>query len=114
MTDKIKHVTDASFQQDVLESELPVIVDFWALWCGPCRMMAPVFEDLAEEYDGRLTFVKMNVDENPDTPGKWAILSIPTLIIYVDGEQADRLIGFMRKPVFKQKIDAALARIGTE
>ena len=109
MSDRIKQVTDASYQEDVLESPVPVVVDFWAPWCGPCRMMAPVFEELAEEYDGQVTFVKMNVDENPATPGKLGIRGIPTLIIYWDGEEADRMVGFAPKVVLKRKIGAILA-----
>jgi len=108
MSDKIVNVTDASYQQDVLESKLPVVVDFWAPWCGPCRMLAPVVEQLADEYAGQFVFAKVNTDENSAVPGKLGIRGIPTLIIYVDGEEADRNVGFATKQVLKRKLDAVL------
>ena len=111
MSDKIKYVTDATYQQDVLEAPAPVLVDFWAPWCGPCRMLAPVFEELADEYAGKLTFVKMNTDENPEIPSKLGIRGIPTLIFYLDGEEAERLVGNQQKPALKRKIDAILAEV---
>ncbi len=109
MSDDIKHVTDASYQQDVLEAELPVVVDFWAPWCGPCRMVSPVVEELAKEYAGKVAFAKMNTDENPDTPTGLGIRGIPTLIFYLNGEEADRVVGFAPKQVLKRKVDALLA-----
>jgi thioredoxin 1 len=114
MTDKIKHVTDVSFEKDVLGSQTPVLVDFWAPWCGPCRMLAPTIEQLAGEYAGKVTFAKMNTDENIDTPTRLGIRGIPTLIVYVDGEEADRMVGFAPKPVLKRKLDAILGEAGDE
>jgi len=108
MSDKIVNVTDASYQKDVLESKLPVIVDFWAPWCGPCRMLAPVVEQLADEYAGKFTFAKVNTDENGAIPGQLGIRGIPTLIFYVNGEEADRHVGFATKQVLKRKLDAVL------
>ncbi|MHB1294189.1 MAG: thioredoxin [Anaerolineae bacterium] len=109
MGERIKHVTDASYQHDVLESETPVMVDFWAPWCGPCRMLAPVVDELAEEYAGRITFAKVNTDENPGVPSRLGIRGIPTLILYVDGEEADRMVGFSRKAELRSKLEAVLA-----
>ena len=106
MSENIVQVTDASFKQDVLEAEAPVIVDFWAPWCGPCRALAPVIEQLAEEYAGKVTFAKVNTDENPATPGQLGIRGIPTLIMYLGGEEADRMVGFAPKPAIKKKLDA--------
>jgi thioredoxin 1 len=110
MSDKVKQVTDANFQQEVLESKVPVVIDFWAPWCGPCKMVAPIVEQLAEEYAGKVVFAKMNTDENPDTPIKLGIRGIPTLILYVNGKEAERMVGFAPKPVLKSKIDGALAK----
>jgi thioredoxin 1 len=107
MSDNIKHVTDASYQEDVLEAGLPVVVDFWAPWCGPCRMVAPVVEQLADEYNGKVTFAKVNT---PGIPTKLGIRGIPTLIFYVGGKEADRVVGFAPKPVLKAKLDAVLAK----
>jgi thioredoxin 1 len=90
-------VTDADFEQQVLKAEQPVLVDFWATWCGPCRMVAPVLEQIAEEADGKLTVVKMDVDQNQNTPARFGIRSIPTMLLFKDGQQVDTIIGYKPK-----------------
>ena len=101
-------VTDASFEQDVLKSPIPVVVDFWAVWCGPCKVIAPIIDQLAAEYDGKVKFVKLDVDENPETAIKYGVRSIPTVIFFKDGAEADKVIGAQQKPVFVQKVNALL------
>ncbi|MBS1252613.1 MAG: Thioredoxin 1 [Anaerolineales bacterium] len=91
------HVTDESFDSDVLQSDTPVITDFWAEWCGPCKMIAPVLEDIAEEYEDQLTVAKLDVDSNPNTAMRYGVQSIPTLILFKNGQEAERLVGAMSK-----------------
>lgn len=93
MSKKIIHVTDASFEDDVLNSELPVLVDYWAEWCGPCKMIAPIIDKLAVEYDERVRFAKLNIDENSGTPPKYNIRSIPTLMIFKEGKVEAMKVG---------------------
>ncbi len=102
-------VSDKSFQTDVLESKEPVLVDFWAEWCGPCRAVAPVLEEVAGELNGKLKIVKLNVDENPETAAKYGIQSIPTLMIFKNGELASRQIGASPKAKIVQWINTAVA-----
>ncbi|HQC45143.1 MAG TPA: thioredoxin [Myxococcota bacterium] len=102
-------VTDDSFETDVLESSLPVFVDFWAPWCGPCRMVAPVVEELAGEYSGRIKFAKMNTDDNPGVAGALGIQSIPTLVLFQGTKVLDYQIGVVPKEVFRKMFDNALA-----
>jgi thioredoxin 1 len=110
MSEQITEVTDATYDQEVLKSELPVVVDFWAPWCGPCRMLAPIVEQLAGEYAGKIKFAKMNTDENMDTPTSLGIRGIPTLIFYVGGQEAERMVGYSPKPKLKEKLDGLLAK----
>ena len=100
--------TDASFQKEVLKSDKPVLVDFWAEWCGPCKMLGPTIEELAKEYAGKIKVGKLNVDDNPQTSSKFGIRSIPALLLFKDGEVAGQMIGVQPKPVIKAKLDALL------
>ena len=102
-------VTDAEFEEKVLNSESPVLVDFWAEWCGPCKMIAPMVDELAEEFDGQMTFAKVDVDSNPITAVKYGIRSIPALLIFRDGQPIDQIIGAIPKGQLRKKLDSALA-----
>ena len=101
-------VDDNNFDQTVLQSEMPVLVDFWAPWCRPCLMAAPVLEELAEEYAGRITITKLNVDQNAKTAAKYGIMAIPNLIIFKKGQPASQIIGYKPKAELKRDLDAAL------
>ena len=101
-------VDDSNFDEIVLQAKTPVLVDFWAEWCGPCRMVAPVVEELAEEYEGRISFVKLDVDQNPKTASKYGIMSIPTLLLFKNGSPASNIVGFRPKAELKRSLDAVL------
>ena len=105
---KSVEVNDSNFDQIVLQSKTPVMVDFWAVWCGPCRMVEPIVEELASEYEGKVTVARLNVDENMKTASQYGIMSIPTLLIFKDGAPVSNIIGFRPKAEFKRSLDAAL------
>ncbi len=98
-------VTDATFNDSVLKSDIPVLLDFWAPWCGPCRAVGPIVDELAKEYEGKVFIAKMNVDENPNTPTKFGIRAIPTLIIFKGGEVVEQITGAVTKDALKEKLD---------
>ena len=102
-------VTDDSFEEDVLKAETPVLVDFWADWCAPCKMIAPVVEALAEEFDGKVKFTKLDVDSNPKVATNYGIRGIPTLLIFNDGQPVDQVVGAVPKSVLKSRLEEALA-----
>ncbi len=105
----IKHVTDGDFQAEVLESDQPVLVDFWAPWCGPCRVVAPVLEEIAGERESELKIVKLNIDENQQTAMNFQILAIPTMVLFRDGAEAKRIQGAMPKKRLEAELEPALA-----
>ena len=100
--------SDANFQEEVLDADVPVLVDFWAPWCGPCRMMTPIVEELAVDYEGQAKVGKLNTDENPKTAGQFGVISIPTIILFRDGKPQDQIIGAVSKDVVSKKIDGIL------
>lgn len=108
MSEKVIQTSDASFEADVLKSEVPVIVDFWAEWCMPCRMIAPALVDIAEEYDGKVIIAKLDVDSNPATAGQYGVRSIPTLLIFKAGTVVNQIIGAVPKSVIKDKVQEVL------
>jgi thioredoxin 1 len=108
MSDSIVHVSDASFEAEVLNADGPVLVDFWAEWCGPCKMIAPVLDELAGEYEGKIKICKMDVDANQGTPGKFNIRGIPTLIIFKGGSAEATKVGALSKAQLVEFIDASL------
>ena len=105
----VEAINDRDFQTSVLESDQPVVVDFWAPWCGPCRMVSPIVEELSNEYAGKVRFVKMNTDDNEETAMQFGIFSIPTLVIFHQGREVNRLVGFAPKEQLKRQIDRSLA-----
>ena len=108
-SDLIKHISDATFEAEVLQSDKPVLVDYWAEWCGPCKMIAPILDDVAGAYQGKLTVAKMNVDENREIPAKFGIRGIPTLMLFKDGQLAATKVGAMSKAQLTAFIDQQLA-----
>lgn len=102
------HVTDKNFSSEVLQSSIPVLVDFWATWCGPCRAISPIVEELAKEYSGKVKITKMNVDENPATPSQYGVRGIPTLILFKEGNVLEQIVGSVSKSRLKAMIDKAL------
>ncbi|MBI5029428.1 MAG: thioredoxin [Chloroflexi bacterium] len=104
------HITDQDFKSVVLDSQTPVLVDFWATWCGPCRMIAPFVEEIARDYAGRAVVAKMDTDANPMTPMQFGIMGIPTLIIFKGGREVDRIVGAVPKAMISKKLDAVLAK----
>ncbi|NTU59766.1 MAG: thioredoxin [Deltaproteobacteria bacterium] len=107
-SENVLDISDADFQEKVLGSAVPVVVDFWAEWCGPCRMMSPVLDEVAKAYGGKVTFVKMNVDENPQTPGKYGVRSIPNLKLFKAGEVLDEIVGAVPRQKLEAMVEKAL------
>ncbi len=101
-------VTDANFQKEVLEADKPTFVDFWATWCGPCKMIGPIFEELSKEYTGKVKFAKVNVDENPKTPANYGVRGIPTLILFKGGKVVDQLVGAVPKNQLENMVKKVL------
>jgi thioredoxin 1 len=102
-------IQDVKFDEMVLKAKMPVLVDFWAPWCGPCRMVAPIVEELANEYEGKVTFYKLNTDDNQETARQYGVMSIPTLIVFKNGQPVSNIVGFRPKAELKKNLDAALA-----
>ena len=108
MSDQIIHISDSSFEQDVLKANVPVLLDFWAEWCGPCKMIAPILNEIAGEYAGKLIVAKVNIDENPDTPAKFGVRGIPTLTLFKDGNVQATKVGALSKSQLTAFLDSNL------
>jgi thioredoxin 1 len=104
----VTEITDQNFEEEVLKADIPVAIDFWAPWCGPCRMLSPILEKLSEEYEGKMKFGKLNVDQNPETARKYGIMSIPLVIFFNGGEKVDESLGAVPEAVLRPKVDALL------
>ncbi len=107
----VSDVNDAEFEQNVLKSETPVLVDFWAAWCGPCRALAPIVDQVASEYQGKLKVMKMDVDRNNATPGRYGIRGIPALLLFKDGKIADQIVGFVPKDTIDKSVTKVLSEV---
>ncbi len=105
----VLEVSDASFDSEVLQSDKPVLVDFWAVWCGPCKMIGPIVDQVADSYAGRLKVAKVNVDQNNATPGRYGIRGIPTLLFFKGGKIADQIVGYVSREVIEEKVQRLLA-----
>jgi thioredoxin 1 len=105
----VTEINDQNFESEVIKSAIPVVVDFWAPWCGPCRMIAPVTEKLSEEYANKIKFCKLNVDENPEMSQKYRVMSIPLLLLFKDGQQVDGILGAVPESIIQPKIKALLS-----
>ena len=108
MSDEISHITDDSFEQEVLQSDQPVLVDYWAEWCGPCKMIAPLLDEIAGEYKGKLKITKLNIDDNPSTPPKYGVRGIPTLMIFKNGNAEGTKVGALSKSQLTAFIDQSI------
>ncbi|MCR3755594.1 MAG: thioredoxin 1 [Sodalis sp. Psp] len=108
MSEKIIHLSDDSFKKDILQSKGLILVDFWAQWCGPCKMISPILTEIADEFDGKLTIAKLNIDENPATAPKYGVRSIPTLLLFRDGKVVATKIGVLSKEQFKEFLNVNL------
>ena len=108
MSDNILNVTDSTFEQEVLSSDIPVLLDYWAEWCGPCKMRAPILNDIADEYSGKIKVAKLNIDENPGTPAKFGVRGIPTLMIFKSGSIEATKVGAMSKSQLSAFIDSTI------